>query len=185
MTYRPQWLIRIALPLSEGYDISPELSNLSGLPAKSGVYLDKTCFIYHLDYPEDSPISSQSFRYVSAPENFITQIVACRTFLTKQEADQLLDAGLCQRVSSQDVLVFDKDGPIENKMLFPEECARHKLLDMLGDFSLGQCDWVGEFVAFRSGHHLNVECVKALLDKTVYIESDVVPIHKNLFTRKD
>lgn len=147
-------------------------------------YTGKTCFIYHLDYPKDSPIASQSFRYISTPENFITQLVACRTFLTKPEADQLLDAGLCQRVSPKDVLVFDKDGPMENQMLFPEECARHKLLDMLGDFSLGQCDWVGEFVAFRSGHQMNVDCVKMLLDKTVYIESDVVPVHENLFTRK-
>lgn len=148
-------------------------------------YTGKTCFVYHLDYPEGSPIASQSFRYIATPENFITQLVACRTFLTKAEADQLLDAGLCGRVSTKDVLVFDRDGPIDNQMLFPDECARHKLLDMLGDFALGQCDWVGEFVAFRSGHQMNVDCVKKLLDKTVYIESDVVPIHENLFTQKD
>ena len=147
-------------------------------------YTGKTCFVYHLDYPEGSPIKSQSFRYISTPENFILQLVACRTFLMKQEADQLLEAGLCSRVTPKDVLVFDHNGPIDNQLLFQDECARHKLLDMLGDFSLGQCDWVGEFVAFRSGHEMNVDCVKTLLDKTVYIESDVVPIHDNLFTHQ-
>ena len=111
--------------------------------------------------------------------------MSCRTFLTKDEADQLLAMGLCMRVSPRDVLVFDENRkPIDNTLLFSDECARHKVLDMLGDFSLGGCDWVGEFVAYRSGHHLNVDCVRELLKKTVYFESDRVESHTSTFKTK-
>ena len=141
-------------------------------------YNGETKFIYHLDFGADNPIQRQSYRFVFSPEHFILHLMACRTFLTKAEADQLLGMGLCSRVSPRNVLVFDENKePIDNVLLFPDECARHKVLDMLGDFSLGGCDWVGEFVAYRSGHHLNVECVRELLKKTVSIESNMVEPH--------
>ena len=148
-------------------------------------YNGETKFIYHLDYGASSPIQRQSYRFVFSPENFIMHLMSCRTFLTKVEADQLLAMGLCSRVSPRNVLVFDESRePIDNVLLFPDECARHKVLDMIGDFSLGGCDWVGEFVAYRSGHQLNVECVRELLKKTVYIESNKVESHANTFQPK-
>ncbi|MDR1960428.1 MAG: UDP-3-O-acyl-N-acetylglucosamine deacetylase [Planctomycetaceae bacterium] len=147
-------------------------------------YTGRTTLTYHLEYPQDSPIVSQSYRFVVSPENFVTQLVSCRTFLMKSEADKLVAAGLCQRVSQKDVLVLDENGPLDNQFLFPDECARHKLLDMIGDFALGECDWVGDFIACRSGHQMNVECVRKLLNTSVHIESDVVPVHENQFTAK-
>ena len=148
-------------------------------------YTGETKFVYHLDYGDDNPIQRQSYRFIFCPEQFILQLMSCRTFLTKAEADQLLAMGLCSRVSPQNVLVFDENRqPIDNTLLFPDECARHKVLDMLGDFSLGGCDWVGEFVAYRSGHHLNLECVRELLKKTVYVESNVVESHASTFRSK-
>ena len=148
-------------------------------------YNGETKFVYHLDFGNGNPIERQSYRFVFSPEQFILHLMSCRTFLTKAEADQLLAQGLCSRVSPRNVLVFDENGhPVDNILLFPDECARHKVLDMLGDFSLGRCDWVGEFVAYRSGHHLNVECVRELLKKTVYIESNTVESHANTFKTK-
>ncbi|MCL2349622.1 MAG: UDP-3-O-acyl-N-acetylglucosamine deacetylase [Planctomycetaceae bacterium] len=144
-----------------------------------------TTFVYHLDYGPNSPIERQSYRFVFSPENFVLHLMSCRTFLTKREADQLLAAGMCSRVSPKDVLVFDDDKkPIDNKLIYPDECARHKVLDMLGDFSLGNCDWVGELVAYRSGHHLNIDCVRELLKKTVLLESDTVSAHTTALTAK-
>jgi len=92
--------------------------------------------------------------------------VHCRTFLTKAEADGLLSQGLCQRVTYQNVLVFDENGPIGKTLHFPNECARHKILDMLGDFALSPFDWVGEFDAHCSGHQLNADCVKYLISNS-------------------
>jgi len=154
--------------------VGDEKSWIEAKPSYNG----ETKFIYHLDYGDDNPIKRQSYRFIFSPEHFILHLMSCRTFLTKDEADQLLAMGLCSRVSPKNVLVFDDNKqPIDNVLLFPDECARHKVLDMLGDFSLGGCDWVGEFVAYRSGHHLNVECVRELLKKTVYIESNMVETH--------
>ncbi|MCL2624965.1 MAG: UDP-3-O-acyl-N-acetylglucosamine deacetylase [Planctomycetaceae bacterium] len=148
-------------------------------------YNGETKFIYHLDYGRDSLIDRQSYRFIFCPENFIVQLMSCRTFLTKVEADQLLAMGLCSRVSPRNVLVIDENRqPIDNTLLFADEFARHKVLDMIGDFALGGCDWVGEFVAYRSGHHLNVECVRELMKKTVYIESNTVRPHANVFRSK-
>ncbi len=39
-------------------------------------------------------------------------------------------------------------------------------MDMLGDLGLAQCRLVGRFMAYRSGHHLNAELVRALLTET-------------------
>lgn len=121
---------------------------------------------YILDYP--SPvIGSQTFNSVITPETFVSGIASARTFVLLDEAEQLRSRGLGQRVSYQDVLVFDDEGPIENQLRFEDECARHKMLDMVGDFSLSGADLVGKFTAFRSGHRLNSQMVFALLQQIV------------------
>lgn len=165
----------------KNFRVGTDESWIEAKPSYNGL----TQFVYHLDYGNENPIQRQSYRFVFSPENFILQLMSCRTFLTKVEADQLLAMGLCSRVSPRDVLVFDeRHQPIDNHLLFPDECARHKVLDMLGDFALGGCDWVGEFTAYRSGHHLNVDCVRELLRKTVFIESNIVSSHASTFRTK-
>ena len=71
--------------------------------------------------------------------------------------------GLGQRTTFNDLLVFDADGPIGNALRFPDECVRHKILDMVGDFALAGCDLAGSFAAYRSGHRLNADLVRAML----------------------
>ena len=56
-----------------------------------------------------------------------------------------------------------QQGPIDNQLRFPDECVRHKMVDMVGDLALAGCDLVGRFVAFRSGHRLNAELVRAIV----------------------
>jgi UDP-3-O-[3-hydroxymyristoyl] N-acetylglucosamine deacetylase/UDP-3-O-[3-hydroxymyristoyl] N-acetylglucosamine deacetylase/3-hydroxyacyl-[acyl-carrier-protein] dehydratase len=85
-----------------------------------------------------------------------------RTFLLETEATALRAAGYGTRTSAQDLLVFGATGPIDNKVRAADECARHKVLDCLGDFALLGCDVHGEFCAYRSGHHLNREMVRKL-----------------------
>ena len=60
-------------------------------------------------------------------------------------------------------MVFDAAGPINNSLRFPDECVRHKILDMIGDLALAGCDLIGQLVAYRSGHRLNGELVRAVL----------------------
>ena len=44
-----------------------------------------------------------------------------------------------------------------------DECARHKILDMVGDLALLGMDLHGFVVAHRSGHHTNAALVRKLL----------------------
>ncbi len=120
---------------------------------------------YELDYGCQSVIGRQSCRLRITPDSFRRELAPARTFLLKQEADWLRTQGLGTRVTHRDLLVFDADGPIDNRLRFENECVRHKALDVVGDLALLGCDLVGRVTAFRSGHRLNAELVRALLQQ--------------------
>jgi len=123
---------------------------------------DTVEFEYRLDYGPQGPIGRQTFQIRLSPDSFRTELAACRTFMLKSEADWLLAQGLGRRATCRDLLVFDSEGPIDNRLRFPDECARHKLVDMIGDLALAGRELVGRFRAYRSGHRLNAELVGAL-----------------------
>jgi UDP-3-O-acyl N-acetylglucosamine deacetylase len=118
---------------------------------------------YRLDYGPNNAIGRQTLTLTVNPKTFREQLANCRTFMLKEEADWLLEQGLGARASMQDLLVFGDTGPIDNTLRFADECVRHKILDMVGDFALAGCDIVGQFVAYKSGHRLNAEMVRVLL----------------------
>ena len=63
------------------------------------------------------------------------------------------------RTTEADLLIFGPDGPIGNELRYPDECVRHKILDLVGDLALLDRDLAGHVVAHRSGHQLNAELV--------------------------
>ena len=65
--------------------------------------------------------------------------------MLKAEAEALQHSGLGRRSTFRDLLVFDERGPIDNPLRFPDECVRHKMLDMAGDLALAGCDLIGRF----------------------------------------
>ncbi len=125
---------------------------------------------YHLEYACPS-IGTQTYQTHVTPEIFATEIAPARTFVLLEEAQELQKKGLGQRVRYQDILVFGPQGPIDNQVRFENECARHKLLDMIGDFSLSGFDLIGKFTASRSGHRLNSQLVFALLQQIGHTNS--------------
>lgn len=116
---------------------------------------------YDLDYG-DGPIGQQSVEVVVTPELFRDQLASARTFLLQEEADWLRQRGLGNRVTAKDLLVFDRNGPVENTLRFTDECARHKALDLIGDLALLGRDLIGHVRAHRAGHKLNADLVRAL-----------------------
>ncbi|MFZ5830278.1 MAG: UDP-3-O-acyl-N-acetylglucosamine deacetylase [Planctomycetota bacterium] len=130
-------------------------------PSSSG----RTVLQYELDYGAGNPIGRQSLEITLTPRLFQFSIAPCRTFLLESEAMALQARGLAKKATCQDLLVFGNRGPIGNALRFPDECVRHKLLDLVGDLALSGCDLVGRFVAYRSGHRLNAELVRAILDR--------------------
>ncbi|MEX0938244.1 MAG: UDP-3-O-acyl-N-acetylglucosamine deacetylase [Pirellulales bacterium] len=118
---------------------------------------------FRLDYGSAGAIGRQSLELTVTPEVFRKQLAASRTFVLKEEADWLRQQGLGQRVTPADLLIFGPDGPIDNELRFPDECVRHKLLDVVGDLALSGCELWGHVIAHRSGHRLNAELVRVLL----------------------
>jgi UDP-3-O-acyl N-acetylglucosamine deacetylase len=118
---------------------------------------------YRLDYGADHAIGRETMRITLTPSRFVRELAPARTFLTWDEAEWLRQQGLAKRVTAMDVLVFGEHGLIEGSLRLANECAAHKVLDMVGDLSLAGCDLIGQFVAHRSGHRLNAALVQALL----------------------
>lgn len=118
---------------------------------------------YDLDYGADAPIGRQSLTVEIEPEGFAESIAPSRTFVLEGEVEGLRRAGIGLRTSAADILVFGKDGVVGNALRFPDECVRHKILDMLGDLSLIGMDVHGHLSARRTGHAQNVSMAKALL----------------------
>ncbi len=110
---------------------------------------------YRLDYPSSTNIPSGTFSSSITPDLYLDEIAPARTFVTKAEADQLQSKGLAKHVTFRDLLVFDQNGPIDNVLRFNDECARHKLLDLIGDLALCGVPICGKVIAYRSGHILN------------------------------
>ena len=136
-----------------------------------------TCeFQYTLVPGEHYPLPIQQCRFEHSPEQFRDELAPTRTFIARQEADELLAQGLCRRVTPRDVLVLTESGPLENYFRCENECARHKTLDMVGDFALLGCDLVGTFESFRGGHVLNAECVRQLLDRTMLLNAEDIAL---------
>jgi len=131
-------------------------------------------FQYTLIPGEGYPLEMQRHQFEFSPKPFCNELASSRTFVTRQEADTLIAQGLCRRVTPQNVLLLTEEGPIENSFYYENECARHKTLDMLGDFALLGCDLVGTFESFRGGHRLNAECVEQLLDRTLLLDAETI-----------
>ncbi len=118
---------------------------------------------YRLDYGRQSVITPCSFKSVLTPTVFIEQVAAARTFVTHAEAEHIRSLGLAGHVTYQDLLVFDEHGPIQNALRYQNECARHKLLDLIGDLALSGLQIHGRIIANRSGHALNAQMAAAIV----------------------
>ncbi len=120
---------------------------------------------YALDYGLHSPIARQLCTQRVTPQNFLNDVASSRTFILESEAEELRRQGLGARTTAADLLVFGRRGPIDNRLRFADEPARHKILDIIGDLSLLGRDLYGHLVAYRSGHPLNIELVRKLKER--------------------
>ena len=120
---------------------------------------------FELDYGSDNAIGRQTIAREITPDIFRQELSDSRTFLLEQEAQWLISQGLGTHVSPRELLIFGPDGPVDNELRYPNECVRHKVLDMVGDFALAGRPIVGHVVAKRTGHQLNADLVKALLER--------------------
>lgn len=120
---------------------------------------------YFLDYGYFAAVPRQCFTTTLRAESFLREVADCRTFLTDAEALELRSNGIGKHLTAADVLLFGPQGLHENTLRFADEPARHKVLDMVGDLALCGFDLAGHIVAYRSGHALNVELARRLMQE--------------------
>ncbi len=125
---------------------------------------DTLSFSYQLEYP-DTPIGSAQAIWSGDRDEYIDTIAPARTFSLEHEAKQMQAAGLFTHLTPRDMLVIGKDGPIDNAYRLPDECARHKLLDLIGDLALVGAPLIAEIHATRSGHALAHEAARAIVEQ--------------------
>ena len=136
---------------------------------------DKFEVTYTLDYKHPF-LSSQVFSSVINEDVFENEIAPCRTFCLESEATELKSRNLGQGANYQNTLVVGDKGVIDNKLRFNNEFARHKVLDMIGDLYLMGTPVLGSVFAVRSGHYLNIQLLKQIVEqKKRYAEKGIVP----------
>ena len=117
---------------------------------------------YRLDFGPGSPIVKANHAIRLEPKVFFETICAARTFIGMETAQMLQARGMAKHVTEQDLIVFGPHGPVNNRLRYPDECARHKLLDLIGDLAVTGVDVVGRITSHRGGHQLNGEMSTAL-----------------------
>ena len=116
---------------------------------------------YILDY--DHVLIKTEFLEVNInPGVFRRELASARTFCLEEEANGLQDQGLGLGANYENTLVVGKNGVIKNKLRYPDEFVRHKILDLMGDLYIMGCPLKGRIIALRSGHSLNLKLVNKL-----------------------
>ncbi len=150
---------RQPLIIREPVTVSDGDASISALPGPT----DRLEIVYEFEAP--APVGRQVFSFHVGADDFITQLAPARTFSFEAEAREAQSRGIGKHLTPRDVLVINSDGPIDNKFRFPDECARHKALDILGDLYLVGRPLRGRIVGYKSGHTLNHLLAKRLLEK--------------------
>ncbi|MBN1159133.1 MAG: bifunctional UDP-3-O-[3-hydroxymyristoyl] N-acetylglucosamine deacetylase/3-hydroxyacyl-ACP dehydratase [Bacteroidales bacterium] len=139
----------------------------------------------HIQY--DSNVIGHQYATLRNLDQFEKDFSACRTFVFLYELEYLLKNNLIKGGDLENAIVisdrpvsqqeFDRlanllgkpsvkaktDGILNDKdLVFPNEPARHKLLDVIGDLALCGVRLKGKIIATRPGHHANVEFAKIL-----------------------
>ena len=113
-------------------------------------------YVMNYDHPL---IGSQSATYVLRESEFAGVLAPARTFVLYEEVAGLLDSDLARGGSLDNVIVVWRD-KLSSALRFPDELARHKIVDLLGDLALVGGLLQAEVLAVKSGHALNVDFAK-------------------------
>jgi UDP-3-O-[3-hydroxymyristoyl] N-acetylglucosamine deacetylase len=115
-------------------------------------------------------VGEQKLEIDLTPENYAREIAPARTFGFEYELDHMRDMGLIRGATLDNAICFTRTG-IANPdgLRFPDECCRHKALDLLGDLALIGRPLLGLVMAEKAGHAMHVALVnKVMSDSSLY-----------------
>jgi UDP-3-O-[3-hydroxymyristoyl] N-acetylglucosamine deacetylase/3-hydroxyacyl-[acyl-carrier-protein] dehydratase len=135
----------------------------------------------------NSPVLGTQHAALKTIKDFKSEIAPCRTFCFLHELETLLDHDLIKggdinnaivvvdkpvtkeemarlaKVFKRDKIEVKSEGYLNNlELRFPNEPARHKLLDVIGDLALIGYPIKARIIANRPGHSSNVEFAKKI-----------------------
>lgn len=119
---------------------------------------------YRLHYPR--PLGIQEFTYEHLDASSYSQEIApARTFSFVSDIEKMHDLDLLAGGRLNNAILLDGEKIVNNTQLhFPEECARHKVLDLMGDLYLLGSPMKGHIRANLTGHTENIALVRKLYD---------------------
>jgi len=117
---------------------------------------------YRLDYPP--PLGVQEFSYEHKDStSYRDEIAPARTFAFVKEVERMHELGLIAGGRLTNVVLIGDEKIINSTPLrFPNECVRHKILDIIGDFYLLGRMLRGHVRANMTGHTENIALVQKL-----------------------
>jgi UDP-3-O-acyl N-acetylglucosamine deacetylase len=117
---------------------------------------------YRLDYPPPLGVQEFSYEYTDST-SYRREIAPARTFGFVREVEKMQELGLIPGGRLTNVVLIGEEKIINSTPLrFPDECVRHKILDIIGDFYLLGRMVRGHVHANMTGHTENVALVKQL-----------------------
>ena len=155
---RKRRYLRIRRPIS----VEDKGKRISILPAES---FRLTC---DTDYP--APVGRQSLELEVTPERYANEIAFARTFGWEKDLDQMRNMGLIRGASLENAVCFNNERALNpDGMRAPDECCRHKALDLIGDLALLGRPLLGHVIAERAGHAMHAALVARIMsDPSLY-----------------
>ena len=96
--------------------------------------------------------------------SFVKEISRARTFGFMHEIEYLRSKGLARGGSVDNAIVVDEYRILnQDGLRYDDEFVKHKVLDAIGDLYLLGNSLIGEFRAYKSGHALNNDSLRALI----------------------
>lgn len=127
------------------------------LPAESG----RISAAIDFDHPL---IGRQSASARLEPAEFLREIAPARTFGLSEWGETLRERGLALGATRDNTLALSADGlEAGQRLRFPDEFVRHKILDIVGDLALVGARLQCHVVAERPGHHGNLALARRLV----------------------
>lgn len=116
---------------------------------------------YILNYPR--PVGVQEYTYIfRGPDSFKREIAPARTFGFLKDIERLEKLGLVNGGRLSNCILIDNENIINTELRFSDEFARHKILDIVGDFYLLGCPIRGMITAHMTGHADNIALLREI-----------------------
>jgi UDP-3-O-[3-hydroxymyristoyl] N-acetylglucosamine deacetylase len=116
---------------------------------------------YTLEYPR--PIGVQQVHFeMTSPAAYADEIAPARTFGFVREFRKLAEMGLASGGRLDNLILVDDEKVVNTALRFPDEFARHKVLDLIGDLYLLGRPIIGHVTACKTGHSDNLALLRAI-----------------------